>query len=91
MVLFWKDGIVHANFGLSGTVQWSEGSVSFKEAPKRFPARPHGRLLSDFVKHEALPGDLRIYSGYRSGTSASAGVLVPMARFNSETGQAWAA
>lgn len=89
MVLFWKDGIVHANVGLSETVQWSEGRVSFKEVPKRFPARPHGRLLSDFVKHEALPGHLQIHSGYRSGTSASAGVLVPMARFNSATGQAW--
>jgi hypothetical protein len=91
MVLFWRDGVVHANFRLTDTMSWNDGSVTFKEAPKRFPAKPQGRLLSEFVKHEAFPEGLRIVSGYRSGEMASAGLPRRTVRFNSSTGETWAA
>jgi len=86
MVLFWRDGVVHANIRLSEDASWNDGGVTFRRIPERFPAKPEGRLLSAFIKHEAIPEELRIVSGYRSGSMASARVPLRTVGFNSQTG-----
>jgi len=91
MVLFWKDGVVHANIRISESMSWNDGSVTFKHVPEQFPAKPEGHLLSEFVKHEAFPEGLRIISGYRSSETASASVPRQTVRFNSKTGETFAA
>ena len=91
VVLFWRDGVVHADLPLTDTTCWCKGDVSFKKVPNKFPAKPQGRLLSDFIEHEALPKDLRVISGHHWGDAAQVRVPVPTIRFNSMTGEAWAA
>lgn len=91
IVLFWRDGSVHANFRLADKVHWRDGSVGFDDLPNWFPEEPKGHMLSDFIKHQALPEGLRISGGYRSKKTATARVTVPFARFNSSTGEILAA
>lgn len=83
VVLFWRDGIVHANFRLEEQVHWRNGTVSFDEMPARFPANPSGQLLSTYFRNDAIPEGTIITGGYRSERQATADVNVPPTRFNS--------
>jgi hypothetical protein len=89
MVLFWEDGMVHANARIGEGVSWRKGNITIDTPPKRFARQPVGRSVRDVLKDETFPPELKVSRSTRSTDKAQLSVTPVYRRFNASTGLVW--
>lgn len=89
MVLFWEDGVVHANASIREGMSWRQGEIIMDTLPTRAKRKPVGRPLRDVLDDETFPHELTVTHSGQFMDKARLKVTPIYRRFNATTGLVW--